>query len=465
MLKVIFHCFGNSKVGLGHVYRCLAVSKFLEQEYSISFITDLETQSIFQSIFPNSYQIIALGKERFSEDIFWERFSESIVVLDGYEFDESYQKLITNSVYKLVYIDDIPKWKYNVDAIINHNPTISVNDYSTGCPTRFFLGLDYLMLRETFLKSNGKSKKCQDRIFICFGGADNENYTLSALKTILKLTPFDWCIDIVIGSAFSHKESLNSFIANSLKEISIHSSLSSDEMKSVMNSTRIGVCAASTIALEYLSTGGELYITKTAKNQELLYDALVDCDYAKDFISFSLSTKQKKLYSPIDGNQPQRFRKIFKELFLEFRRANKGDLLTYFKWANDPITRNNSYNKDEISIGTHSNWYLDKIDSKDYHFFIGVYQMMNVGQVRFQKFVNHWLISFSLSSEFRGKGFGEVLLRGAIFELKKNIGEQFEIVGYVKNSNTASLRIFRNIGFSESESTTYADSKMFILNE
>ena len=232
-----------------------------------------------------------------------------------------------------------------------------------------------------------------------------------------------------------------------------------------MKSSRIGVCAASTIALEYLSTGGELYITKTARNQELLYDALVDCNYAKDFVSFSLCTKQLELSAPIDGNQPKRFRKIFKELFLEFRRANKDDLMTYFKWANDPITRKNSYNQDKISIDAHSNWYLDKIDSEDYRFFIGTYQMMDVGQVRFQKFVNRWLISFSICSEFRGKGFGEVLLRAAIFELKKDIGQQLEIVGYVKNSNTASLRIFRNIGFSESESTTYADSKMFILNE
>ena len=55
---------------------------------------------------------------------------------------------------------------------------------------------------------------------------------------------------------------------------------------------------------------------------------------------------------------------------LQFRKATEADILLYFEWTNDELTRQNSFSSELISFETHKNWFTNKINSKNNSFYL-----------------------------------------------------------------------------------------------
>ena len=73
-----------------------------------------------------------------------------------------------------------------------------------------------------------------------------------------------------------------------------------------------------------------------------------------------------------------------------------------------------------------------------------------VGQVRFDRIGEEYVISYSLASQFRGLSLGEKILQQAINKFKKTCCGTLR--AEVKVDNAASNRIFMKLGFIEIES-------------
>ena len=116
--------------------------------------------------------------------------ADDIIVLDGYDFNESYQDaLISSSKASLVCIDDIHSYPFRADVIINSSGGITPLEYTSHPDTLFYLGPQYTLLRKPFLEMAEKRRKRlknQD-VFICLGGADPGNQTLEVVKFIAGL--------------------------------------------------------------------------------------------------------------------------------------------------------------------------------------------------------------------------------------------------------------------------------------
>src|SRR5205085_124383 len=68
----------------------------------------------------------------------------------------------------------------------------------------------------------------------------------------------------------------------------------------------------------------------------------------------------------IDGKSPERLLNVFKELTeekLHFRFANEYDVDLYFRWANDPLVRTNSFNQAIVIYQDHVKWFQSKLKS------------------------------------------------------------------------------------------------------
>lgn len=152
---------------------------------------------------------------------------------------------------------------------------------------------------------------------------------------------------------------------------------------------------------------------------------------------------------------------------LTFRTANQHDLDLFFNWANDPATRQNSYNKGPVEYGTHVKWFQKKISSPD----IVMYVFQNegnepVGQIRFDRIAgtNDFLVSISVDSNHRGKGYAsQMLTRSADRLLAENPGAH--IIAHIFVSNEASYKSFIKAGYQLVEQKEISGIESYILEK
>ncbi len=85
---------------------------------------------------------------------------QTALVLDGYRFDQNYQSALRDKLKDIiiVYIDDFAGEQMFANIVINHAPKVKPNQYIVNSSTKLLLGLNYLMLRQEFLKKNLSQK-------------------------------------------------------------------------------------------------------------------------------------------------------------------------------------------------------------------------------------------------------------------------------------------------------------------
>lgn len=133
------------------------------------------------------------------------------------------------------------------------------------------------------------------------------------------------------------------------------------------------------------------------------------------------------------------------------RVANKNDVELIFNWANDPLVRENAINKENIKWEDHRVWFNKRILSNKTHIFILEQDSIPVGQIRFDKDEDGFLIDYSVDSSFRKKGYGTMLVDQGCRSLKKELDTAVTILAQVKDINRGSSKIFINLGFILSE--------------
>ncbi len=470
--KVYFRADGNAKMGLGHIFRSLALAEMIQRDFECHFITRNQIPSINKEILStcDGLRIVNSSINNFKEaaNLATDLQPNSIIVLDGYHFDTTYQKTFKEKGFKIVCIDDIYNCQFIADAIINHAGGITPQHYKTLNDTNFYLGLSYALLRKPFrdVAKNRKSEK-PNHLFICLGGADPKNNTLAVLKNIADAEEENICY-LILGSAYKHKTELDNFLKTTNLSIEVLQSLSSEKMVYYMNQCARAITPPSTVAYEYLSTGGTLYLKTIADNQKDIYKYFIENHFALDFDNdFQNKLVEESVnhlgYSTLlDGKQQKRLLSLFYELSSSLRRANQKDVMRYFEWANDPETRQNSYKIAPISLEDHLKWFYEKINRDNIVFYILELNTRPVGQIRFDINGAYAIISFSLDKDYRGKGLGYLLLKKGIEIFKKEFPEM-PLIGYVKKSNLASAKAFRALDFEEKDALNIENSYQYTL--
>ncbi len=129
---------------------------------------------------------------------------------------------------------------------------------------------------------------------------------------------------------------------------------------------------------------------------------------------------------------------------LKLRLAGEDDMLLYYKWANDPEVRNVSFYPEVIDLKTHEKWFTSHIQSDKYLLFVFEEGGIPVGQVRIERAYKN-VISISIDREYRGKGYGALMLQMAYEEFRKVSGEL--LTAYIRKDNPVSVRIFQKAGY------------------
>ena len=283
--KMCIRVDGSPDIGLGHIVRCISLAHMLKDDFSIHFFALEIPDSLKSEIIQNGWRITDIEKE---SDFLKSLSENEIVILDGYQFDSDYQKLIKNKGCKLVCIDDFHDQHFYSDLVINHAPGVTKNDYGGEVYTKYLLGPDYALLRPEFLEMSLNKNKINSKdiknIFICFGGSDFKNLTAKVLSW---LPSEKFKVTLVLGNAYSHRDELNKVIEESQGlEIFVKNSLSAKEMRNELEQADLAIVPASGIALEALSINKPLISGYYVNNQFDFYSWLKQNELIFDSMNF-----------------------------------------------------------------------------------------------------------------------------------------------------------------------------------
>jgi UDP-2,4-diacetamido-2,4,6-trideoxy-beta-L-altropyranose hydrolase len=331
--RVVFRADGNSSIGLGHIYRCLALREILDKEFDYLIICRNINPSL--KILFHSFAIDFLSLENQLDTIREIDYIKKIVkktdliVLDGYHFSTEYESEIKSAGYKLIAIDDLHSRHFVSDAVINHGPGVIEKNYSKEPFTKLFLGPDYAIIRKRFIEEAKNKREITEinKILVCLGGADPNNFTKKIVAGCLDLENISE-LHVLVGAAYLHNMDWITALKN-IRKVKLHRNLNTDELANIFLKNDLAIVSASTIAFEALSTGIKLICGYYSQDQLEFYNYLTENNIVYGLGNFS-SFNYAELNEPInfmknnlskythpdliDGNQDIRLKSIFKTL-------------------------------------------------------------------------------------------------------------------------------------------------------
>jgi RimJ/RimL family protein N-acetyltransferase len=131
------------------------------------------------------------------------------------------------------------------------------------------------------------------------------------------------------------------------------------------------------------------------------------------------------------------------------RPATSGDAEMLLEWANDPITRRNSFHVDPIDSVTHRRWLAERLASPTTRILIGLEDDRPIGQIRLEGERDGIVeVGISVAPEARGRGVGVRLLAVGIDAGRRDARLNAGVfIARIRSENATSLRLFEAAGF------------------
>ncbi|MDB5261403.1 MAG: glycosyltransferase [Adhaeribacter sp.] len=466
--RIIFRADGNSRIGLGHVVRSLALASMLQDDFECVLVIQEPDPTILSNLAQAGIKFISLpATQQYQQEataLIKILNPSDIVVLDGYAFTTAYQQIIKAYGNKLVCLDDIHAFPFVADVIINQAGGVIPELYEAEPYTRYCLGPNYALLRAPFLEAAKQTREITQikSILLNMGGADPDNHTLYLLQSVL-VADKQLIINVVIGSAYAYREQLTAF-AQAYPEITIHQNLDASEMCRLMQRSDAAILPPSSVSYEWCSVSGPLFLHQIADNQQDIANFLIRTQLAFPLAEFRNILNQSEkaiIIEPqinrqrqyFDGQSKHRLQRLFFDLAfqdsLRLRKAQDQDMTLLFKWANDPEVRRHSFNPSPIPQAMHQSWFRAKLNDPDCLIFIAFAGDVPAGMIRYDIIEKQATISYLLNKDFRGKGLGSWILAAGTEALRQQRPDVRQLIGQVQTSNIASIVSFRKTGFAE----------------
>lgn len=485
--KIYLRADGSSSMGLGHVYRLLAVAEMLSEQYTCMFIVKTDHPALINTIGLYCDEVYVLGNDT-HEPASLAELPQGIFVLDGYAFNASYQKTLREAGHKVVRIDDLATDAQVADVVLNHAGHFPASLYRSALYTRLCLGPAYALIRNAFRQAIQQERTIAslEKVFICLGGADPNNLSRKVLEYCIQKGYAQ--IHLVLGGAYMHRDTLETLLASSgtESEVVLQQNLSAGELIDFMQRCDLAILSSSSISYEAAMVGigmitlayvdNQAYFHRFFKEEALSIalnllegDSLESLPVILDQVTPTSIQEQIQRQRRVFSDSGEAILRLFSKLELErdciLRRAVLEDVILYFTWANDPDTRANSIHTQAISWDTHVAWFEGKLESVSSFLYVCEYSGRPVGQLRFEAKEDKYLVNFTIAPEWRGKGFGDILLKLSLEQLEKDLGFRPSVSAWVKEGNESSQRIFQNLAFVQTDTTEYQGCRYLVFEK
>lgn len=150
---------------------------------------------------------------------------------------------------------------------------------------------------------------------------------------------------------------------------------------------------------------------------------------------------------------------------IHHRKAKISDLDLYFEWTNDPATRSNSFNTQEVDYQEHTNWFSRKVEDKNALLLVFENEEnIPVAQIRIEQKTNENIIGISIDKNFRGLGLALPMLSNACEAFFTEFQAK-NIHAYIKKTNLASLNSFKKAGFEIINELVISNEASYLLEK
>lgn len=310
---VVIRTDANSKIGMGHVMRCLSVADaLLKRGEEVLFVTADDTPvplltkkgvpyrvlhtdyADMEAELPGLLCILQELTQRaeLPEEVLSRMSSQRkdiAILVDSYYVTEKYLAALKKRI-TTIYMDDIYAFSYPVDMLINYNiygEEMGYEKDAAFADTKLLLGTEYVPLREEFSAGAGyvQSRKElslgaanvtpaeEGGILITTGGSDSFNLAGQLLMEAMKYDALkEKEYHVISGSLNPHIGELQA-LAQKHENIHIHCNVTN--MSELMAESEVALSAGGSTLYELCAVGVPVIAFSFAENQEHLVQTFV----------------------------------------------------------------------------------------------------------------------------------------------------------------------------------------------
>jgi len=284
-MKILFRTDASVEIGSGHLMRCLTLADQLRAEGAeVAFVCRELPGAMFDLLHTCGYRFAKLplaevGKDSQQFDAeetiqaAGQLFPDSIdwVVVDHYELDVLWERMLRPHVCKLMVIDDLANRSHDCDLLLDQNYYRDQDQRYLGlvpekCVT--LLGPEYVLLRPEFAETKQRIRVRNgsvQRILVFFGGSDSTNQTQKALEALRLLERPDIEVDVVVGSTNPNRNTIQA-LCDELPNVTFHCQVSN--MAELILNADLAIGAGGAAMWERCYLGLPTITVVVAANQE-----------------------------------------------------------------------------------------------------------------------------------------------------------------------------------------------------
>src|SRR5688500_16006706 len=223
MTNTAFRVDASTRIGSGHLMRCLALGNRLKERGSrVRFLCRELPEHLGKLLSDHGHELVRLGAPVGASLSQVADAQESLhaladrkwdwLVVDHYAFNADWESMLRPAVRRILVIDDLADRAHDCDVLLDQNLFAdAAKRYAGKVPDRCILLLgpryallraEFARLRETAVPRSGAVR----RVLVSFGGVDQAGHTRRAVHALADLHIDGLQVEVVIGTQHPQRD-------------------------------------------------------------------------------------------------------------------------------------------------------------------------------------------------------------------------------------------------------------------
>lgn len=497
-MRVAFRVDASSRIGSGHLMRCLALADgLLARGHRVSFVSRdlaghlndlLESRAAekgFDAIRLPAPTIAPEGRA----DRSWlgvppeldaaqtaaacEAFAPDWLIVDHYGIDAQWHRRLRGAARRIMAIDDLADRAYDCDLLLDQNLGVAPADRyreRIGAATSLLLGPRYALQRPEFarLRSRAQPREHVRRVAVFFGGVDEPALTERTVEAFRDRALRDTELDVFVGAGNARIAAIGRLVAH-LPQARLHTP--GPDFASLLAQADLSIGAGGGTMWERCTLGVPAVVVSIAANQEpgcragAQAGAIVYLGRAEDVSGAAIAGAVRLLRAAphivrqmsaaclalSDGGGVERVvRAIERVGSLTLRRATEADRDCMLTWRNDPRIREMSLDTREIDAENHRRWFASALVDERRALLIAERAGRPVGVLRFDRTPGHVArVSIYRVPGESTEGVGTEMLRAGAEWVERQWPDVRGFEAEIRTDNARSIAAFERAGYGQ----------------
>jgi len=510
-MKVAIRADASTKIGTGHIMRCLTLADALyERDIEVFFICRPHSGSLIDLVREKGYPVFCLKYPTQQSDKLlrhsdWLGSTQEqdaqqcahylknnfvdLMIVDHYGLDKTWQLELKPFFKKLMVIDDLGDRTHLCDILLDQNFGSVKGKYQNLVPKSCYMlvGSEFALLRPEFSKWRQYSLKRRQQpklesILINLGGVDADNITT---QLILQLETCDLpkklSVTVVMGPITPHLAEVERAAQQSRYTVMVIAGVSN--MAQIMSNSDLAIGAAGSTSWERCSLGLPTILVAIADNQQPIADALVKIGAAQvirqvNELSDQINSAKGNLvelskisFDILDGQGVLRVTSFLSEAYFDAQKfalipytaLTRDQALFVLQMRNHQKIRRWMHHKNLISKSEHLLFIAALVFCEDKRFFVVQRAVKVVGIISFTDInVKTQRAQFGIFANpfLDEKGRGEFLVTLAV-QYATNVLKLTNLDLVVIADNKIAINLYEKFGFVQIPKSVENDASFF----